>query len=102
MNPQHLLLQPPDQRLIQRYESLRQRPNAPPNGGLGRALLMHHGMAAWMHAWASTAPGLAPLPRAAPTPEPRPLAPSLPTDLERPLVQLLAQMACNVYRRATP
>ncbi len=76
-------------------------------GGLGRALLMRHGMAAWMHAWARTAPALQHLPPSNSStehvrPEARPAPAMLPADVEGQLVQLLAQMTWESYQRAAP
>ncbi len=106
MSPEPLRRAPPDEHLVQRYEALRLAPCASTPGGLGRALLMHHGMAAWMHAWARTAPASQPSPSDATTehlrPGPRSAPAMLPADVEDQLVQLLAQMTCDSFHRATP
>jgi len=95
----------PHQPLLERYEALRVTP-APTAAPLGRALMMHHGMAAWIQAWASTAPTARPAPPSERAHDVRPGTspppPPLPAELERPLVQVLAQMAWDVYRSAAP
>ena len=42
--------------MVARYEDLRRRGAKEGAGGLGRVLLMSHGMAAWMEAWGHSAP----------------------------------------------
>jgi hypothetical protein len=42
--------------MVARYEDLRRRGANEGAGGLGRALLMGRGMAAWMEAWGHSAP----------------------------------------------
>jgi len=42
--------------MVARYEDLRHRAAKEGGGGLGRALLMGLGMAAWMEAWRRSAP----------------------------------------------
>jgi len=45
-----------DEDMVARYEDLRRRGANESAGGLGRALLMGRGMAAWMEAWRHSAP----------------------------------------------
>ena len=97
---------PGDMRLTERYEALRLAPDTTASGGLGRALLMHHGMAAWMHAWISAAPAAAPRStRAAHTEhsrvEPRARPTTLPANIEGQLVHVLAQMTIERYTRTS-
>lgn len=104
MNSEPLPRAPADERLVQRYEALRLAPCASAPGGLGRALLMHHGMAAWMVAWARTASQ--PPPSDSTTEhvraEARPAPAMLPADVEDQLVERLAQMTCDILQRTTP
>jgi len=45
-----------DEDMVARYEDLRRRGANEGAGGLGRALLIGRGMAAWMEAWRHSAP----------------------------------------------
>jgi len=67
---------------------------------------MHHGMAAWMDAWARAAPASQPPPSDSTTEhlpaEARPAPAMLPADVEDQLVARLAQMTCDILQRATP
>lgn len=97
---------PADVRLTERYEVLRVAPDTAPHGGLGRALLMHHGMAAWMHAWARAAPACEQRDASASRPEHTSIEPSavpttLPVNIEGQLVHVLAQMTIERYMRAS-
>ena len=97
---------PADVRLTECYEALRVASDTNAPGGLGRALLMHHGMAAWMHAWVSAAPAAAPRSVSAAHTEhtrvePRARPTTLPANIEGQLVHVLAQMTIERYTRAS-
>ena len=99
-------LGPADVRLTERYEALRVAPDTVAHSGLGRALLMHHGMATWMHAWVSAAPaaehrGASALRPKHTSVEPSALPTTLPANVEGELVHVLAQMTIERYTRAS-
>lgn len=79
--------------LAQRYEELRGHVLARGERGLGFALFLGRGMAAWMEAWSRCAPRLLPQGQAGTAPSTRTGASSLPDALRDEVAQVLASMA---------
>jgi len=83
----------PAQALREGYEVLRKQALEGRAGGLGLALLLREGMAAWIHAGERAIP--APVP-----PRPARPDPGLPDGVHGEIVTVLAGMALTTYREA--
>jgi hypothetical protein len=76
--------------LIVRYEELRRQVLGRYGGhGNGLALLMHHGMSAWMQAWSQCAAVALPAPTQVPPDDQE----TCPVELHREVATILANMA---------